>query len=63
MLVASGSLLGCSSVLQGASGTVSGGSSVPYEHATGPEDVLVSVDFAGWYSPLEYSLPSSRPTK
>jgi len=29
---------------------------VPSEHATGPEDVRVSVDLAGWYGPLEYAL-------
>ena len=60
-LVASLTLVGCSSVLQGAPGTSGGGAgggggAVPYEHATGSEDVLVSVDLAGWYGPLEYEL-------
>ena len=62
-LVASLTLVGCSSVLQGAPGTSGGGAgggggrgAVPYEHATGSEDVLVSVDLAGWYGPLEYAL-------
>lgn len=61
-LFASLTLLGCSSVLQGAPGTSGGGTggggggAVLYEHATGSEDVLVSVDLAGWYGPLEYAL-------
>jgi len=58
-LAASAALIGCGSVLQGTPSPPPGSGgpgAAPYEHATGPEDVLVSVDQAGWYGPLEYEL-------
>lgn len=50
---------GCSSVFEGEPGTAGGNggaSGVPYEHESGAQDVLVSVDVAGGLVPLEHSL-------
>lgn len=56
-LVASVVLTACSSVLEGEPGGRNGGpSSGPYEHPTGAQEVLVSVDIAGGLVPLEYNL-------
>lgn len=58
-LIASVVLTACASILRGEP-TVGGGnggpSSTPYEHASGAEDVLVSIDAAGGYVPLEFNL-------
>lgn len=56
-LVASMVLTGCASVLQGAPSDDGGnGGPAPYDHATGAEDVLVSIDVAGGFLPMEVSL-------
>ncbi len=56
-LVASVVLASCSSVFQGEpSGGNGGPGAVPYEHPTGAQDVLVSIDIAGEYEPLEFNL-------
>ncbi len=54
-------LAGCGSILEGEPDTgddngAPGSGSAPYEHPTGVRDVLVSVDLAGWYGPVEYAL-------
>lgn len=59
-LVAAALLAGCASVLDGA-GSGGGGAtddpgSAPYDHATGAEDVLVSVKSDGGFTPVEYNL-------
>lgn len=51
-------LAGCANFLEGDPGTGgSGGPDAgPYEHPTGAEDVVVSVQVAGGYVPVEYNL-------
>lgn len=56
-LVAGLVLVSCSSVFQGEpSGGNGAPSSVPYEHPTGAKDVLVSIDVAGGFLPMEFNL-------
>ena len=58
-LIAGVTLTGCASILQGEPDPGGGGggpSSAPYAHATGAADVLVSIDVAGGYTSLEFSL-------
>jgi len=47
-------IAGCASVLDGAGGD--GPGSTVYEHASGPEDVLVSIKSDGGYSPTVFTL-------
>ncbi len=57
-LVTSVVLVGCSSVFEGelSGGNGGPGGAVPYEHPTDPQGVIVSIDVAGGYVPLEVNL-------
>lgn len=60
-LLATVTLLGCASVLEGPGNGGDGGGgggpgSAPYDHPTGTEDVLVSVEVEGGFVPVEYNL-------
>jgi len=55
-VLASVALIGCGSVLQGPGDDGGGPGSAPYDHATGAEDVLVSIKVDGGYTPFEYNL-------
>lgn len=55
LLIAVVVLTGCATGFRGTTGTGGAGFTV-YKHATGPEDVLISIDQAGGYVPIEYTL-------